>query len=169
MPLEEDLSNLLACPRCDKSPLSFASGKYRCDACKVDFPAVGGMPWMFSEPQYSLGEWRNRLHLALKQLGQDVRQIDFELKKDSLHPLTRKRLDYQREAAQKHKEALKALFEPMDVQASETKIESYLAMRTRLPADQGLNTYYPNIHRDWSWGKEENEASLAQIMQTVSL
>ena len=41
--------------------------------------------------------------------------------------------------------------------------ESYLAMRTRLPADQGLNTYYSNIHRDWAWGKEENDASMQQI------
>ena len=167
MPLEEDISNLLACPRCDKSPLSSASGNYRCDACKVDFPSVGGIPWMFAEPQYSLGEWRNRLHFVLKRLGQDVQQIDFELKKDSLHALTRKRLEYQREAAQQHKVSLKDLLEPMDVQASETKIESYLAMRTRLPADQGLNTYYQNVHRDWSWGKEENEASFAQIQRVL--
>jgi uncharacterized protein YbaR (Trm112 family) len=169
MPTKNELTGLLACPRCDKSPLSFANQCYRCDACKVDFPSVGGIPWMFAEPAYSLGEWRNRLHFVLKRLGQDVQQIEFELKKDDLHALTRKRLEQQKEAAQKHKESLKELFEPMDIQASETNIASYLAMRTRLPVDQGLNTYYPNVHRDWSWGKEENEASLAQIRQVLGV
>ncbi len=110
---------------------------------------------MFAEPQYSLGEWRNRLHFVLKRLGQDVQQIDFELKKNNLHALTRKRLEHQREAAQEHRDALEQILEPMGVQASETKVESYLAMRTRLPTDQGLNTYYPNVHRDWSCGEEE--------------
>ena len=41
--------------------------------------------------------------------------------------------------------------------------DTYLALRTRLPADQALNTYYANVHRDWSWGQDENEASLKQI------
>ena len=167
MPHENQLTVLLACPRCDKTPLSVESENHRCDACKVDFPSVAGIPWMFAEPQYALGEWRNRLHFAFKKLGQDVRQIDFELKKNSLHALTRRRLEHQRKAAQEHRDALNSLLEPMDVQASETRIESYLAMRTRLPSDQGLNTYYPNVHRDWSWGDEENEASLEQIRQVL--
>jgi uncharacterized protein YbaR (Trm112 family) len=169
MSADLSLPDMLACPRCDKTPLSPGdqTSEFRCDACKVDFPSVGGIPWMFAEPEYSLGEWRNRLHFVLKRLGQDVQQIDFELKKEDLHALTRKRLEQQKEAAQKHKESLKALFEPMDIQASETNIASYLAMRTRLPVDQGLNTYYPNVHRDWSWGTEENEASLAQVREVL--
>ena len=170
MSADNSLPDLLACPRCDKTPLSRSdeTGDLRCDACKVDFPLVGGIPWMFAEPQHSLGEWRNRLHFVLKRLGQDVRQIDFELKKKELHALTRKRLQQQRKAAQEHRDALQQLLEPMGVQASETKVESYLAMRTRLPADQGLNTYYPNVHRDWSWGEEENKASFAQIRQVLN-
>ena len=167
MPHDDQLTDLLACPRCDKSPLSLVNENYRCDACKVDFPSVAGIPWMFAEPQYALAEWRNRLHFVLKQLAQDVRQIDFELRKNSLHALTRRRLEHQRKAAQDHRDSLNRLLEPMGVQASETGLESYLAMRTRLPVDQGLNTYYPNVHRDWSWGNEENEASLEQIRQVL--
>ena len=41
--------------------------------------------------------------------------------------------------------------------------ESHLALRTRLPSDQGLNTYYANVHRDWVWGEAENTASMAEI------
>ncbi len=123
MPLEDELTKFLACPRCDKSPLSFVSEHYRCDACKVDFPSVGGIPWMFAEPQYSLGEWRNRLHFLLKHLGQDVQRIDFELKHDSLHVLTRKRLEYQRQAAHEHRDSLQKKHAPKDVQASLTAYE----------------------------------------------
>ena len=122
---------------------------------------------MFAEPEYAIGEWRNRLHFLLKRLGQDVQTIDHELKQDDLHALTEKRLKQQRKAADEHRTALKKILEPMDVQASQTAYESYLALRTRLPADQGLNTYYPNIHRDWAWGHEENEAALAQIRHVL--
>jgi ubiquinone/menaquinone biosynthesis C-methylase UbiE len=49
------------------------------------------------------------------------------------------------------------------MQSLQGNYESYLALRTKMPTDQGLNTYYPNVHRDWSWGEEENKASLKQI------
>lgn len=167
MPVDDLLTDLLACPRCDKSPLSSESGTLHCDACKVDFPAVQGIPWMFAEPEYSLAEWRNRLHLVLKQLGQDVVRINNELKNKSLHELTVKRLEHQKTAAQQHRETLQTILKPVGVQASDTRYESFLALRTRLPSDQGLNTYYPNIHRDWSWGDEENEATLDQIRDAL--
>lgn len=169
MSAESSLPDLLACPRCDRTPLSQndQTGELRCDACKVDFPSVGGIPWMFAEPQYSLGEWRNRLHFLLKRLGQDVQQIDFELKAADLHPLTRERLESQRASSISHRDSLKEILQPMDVQASQTSYESYLALRTRLPSDQGLNTYYPNVHRDWSWGDDENAASFEQIARIL--
>jgi uncharacterized protein YbaR (Trm112 family) len=170
MSAESSLPTLLACPRCDKTPLSQddQTGDFRCDACKVDFPSIGGIPWMFAEPQYSLGEWRNRLHFLLTRLSQDVQQIDFELKGADHHPLTRERLESQRAASTIHTESLKELLGPMDVQASQMSYESYLALRTRLPSDQGLNTYYPNVHRDWSWGDEENDASFDQIARVLN-
>jgi uncharacterized protein YbaR (Trm112 family) len=167
---ESSLPDLLACPRCDKTPLlqNEKPGEYRCEACKIDFPQVGGIPWLFAEPEYSIREWRNRLHFLLKQLGQDAQQIDFELKGGDLHPLTRERLESQRAAATVHRDSLQQILEPMDVQASQTSYESFLALRTRLPWDQGLNTYYPNVHRDWTWGDEENEASFEQIVQVLN-
>lgn len=170
MPAENGLLDLLACPRCGKTPLSQGgrAGECRCKACKVDFPSIGGIPWLFAEPGYSLGEWRNRLHFLLKRLAQDVRRIEFELKGKKLHTLTRKRLEAQKIATMEHRVSLQRILEPMDVQASQTSYESYLAMRTRLPSDQGLNTYFPNLHRDWSWGQEENEASFNQVRHVLN-
>ena len=157
------LDTLLACPRCDKTPLATTGAGYRCDACKVDFDSISGIPFLFAEPEASLGEWRGRLQMALTQLSKEVAGLDGELKDKNLRSLTRRRLERYRKAVDQHRRALAKLLKPLDVQSLTGKHETYLALRTRLPSDQGLNTYYANVHRDWAWGDEENAASLNQI------
>ena len=161
------LQGYLACPRCDKTPLSFDHGAFRCDACKIDFPDIEGIPWMFADPDSSLGEWRNRLQFALQQLGHEIAGLDVELRDKDLRALTRRRLERYRKSVEQQRRALQKLLQPVDVQSQSASYESYLALRTRLPVDQGLNTYYANIHRDWAWGEEENEASLKQIRSVL--
>lgn len=53
--------------------------------------------------------------------------------------------------------------QPLGLQTLSGTLETYLALRTRLPIDQGLTNYYANVHRDWCWGDDENEASIRQI------
>ncbi len=117
-------------------------------------------------PPATFGEWRGRLHFALQQLADEIAGLEVELQQDDLRALTRERVLRYRTALEDHRRALIDLLKPLDVQAQSGSVESYLALRTRLPVDQGLNTYYANIHRDWSWGEAENTASLRQI-QTV--
>jgi uncharacterized protein YbaR (Trm112 family) len=166
-PLMTDLATLLACPRCDKTPLEKTDSGFHCKACKVDFPSLDGIPWMFAEPQATLGEWRGRLQFALQQLSHEIAGLEKELKKSDLHSLTRRRVERYKKAVEYHHRSLGKLLRPVDVQALHGNYESYLALRTRLPADQGLNTYYANIHRDWAWGDEENSASLNQIRSVL--
>ncbi len=161
--MNSELANILACPRCDKSPLEQQDAALHCSACKVDFPSVDGIPWMFAEPEASLGEWRNRLQMSLQQLSHEVAGLDKELKNKDLRQLTRRRIERYKKALKQHRRKLQNIMQPLDVQRLSGNYESYLALRTRLPADQGLNTYYANVHRDWSWGDEENVASLRQI------
>jgi len=163
MPDANDLQDLIACPRCDKTPLEQVDGQYRCKACKIDFPAIEGIPWMFAEPEASLGEWRNRLQFALQQLSHTAARLNAELRNDDLHALTSRRIRRYKSATEFHRRSLQSLLQPLEVQSLHGNYESYLALRTRLPVDQGLNTYYANVHRDWSWGTEENQASLQQI------
>ena len=163
----KQLQSYLACPRCDKTPLAFDEGVFSCSACKVEFPDLDGIPWMFADPDASLGEWRSRLQFALQKLGHEIEGLDRELKGDELRPLTRRRVERYRKSTEQHRRALQKLLKPIDVQSLRGNYESYLALRTRLPADQGLNTYYANIHRDWCWGDEENEASLKQIRSVL--
>jgi uncharacterized protein YbaR (Trm112 family)/ubiquinone/menaquinone biosynthesis C-methylase UbiE len=159
----KNLHALLACPRCDKTPLDVSDDALHCKACKVDFPVLEGMPWLFAEPQAALGEWRGRLQFSLQQLSHEIAGLDEQLKNQDLRPLSERRVSRYKKAVESHRRALQKLLQPIEMQSLQGNYESYLALRTRLPSDQGLNTYYPNIHRDWSWGEEENEASLKQI------
>lgn len=163
MPEPTQLDDLLACPRCDKTPLSRVESHFRCQACAVDFPQVGNLPWLFAEPGAALGEWRNRLHFALQQLAHAAQRIRAELKSGELSEPTRQRLELLVSANEKHRKLLQELLQPIDVQSLDAAYTSHLALRTRLPSDQGLNTYYANVHRDWNWGEEENAASLEQL------
>ena len=162
-----ELPSLLACPRCDKTPLSVADGNYHCTACKIDFPSIDGIPWMFAEPQATLGEWRGRLQFSLQQLGQESARLDAELENKDLRALTRRRIERYKKATDSHRRSLGKILQPVDVQSMHGNFESYLALRTRLPVDQALNTYYANVHRDWSWGDEENAASLKQLRSVL--
>ena len=161
--MSTSLNDLLACPRCDKTPLIEKNGSCLCDACKIDFPSINGIPWMFPEPQATLGEWRGRLQFSLQQLSQESAKLDAELKNKDLRPLTKRRIERYKKATDSHRRSLQEILQPVDVQSLHGNVESYLALRTRLPADQGLNTYYSNVHRDWAWGDEENKASLNQV------
>jgi len=165
--MSDDLVNLLACPRCDKTPLAEKDGVFSCEACKIDFPSLDGIPWMFAEPQATLSEWRGRLQFSLQQLSQESAQLDTEIKNKDLRPLTRRRVERFKKATDSHRRSLQKLLQPVDVQSMHGTFETYLALRTRLPADQALNTYYANVHRDWAWGDEENKASLKQVRSVL--
>jgi uncharacterized protein YbaR (Trm112 family) len=161
--MNSEFANILACPRCDKTPLDQKDDIFSCAACKIDFPSVDGIPWMFADPEASIGEWRNRLQMALQQLSHEIVGLETELKNKDLRQLTSRRIERYKKALEQHKRKLQKLLHPLDVQSMSGNYESYLALRTRLPSDQGLNTYYANVHRDWCWGADENEASIKQI------
>ena len=158
-----ELIDLLACPRCDKTPLDPVDDKLHCKACKVDFPSISGIPWMFAEPQAALGEWRGRLQFALQQLSHEIAGLEHELKDTAISALARRRIERYKKCVESHRRKLQKLLRPVDVQSLQGNFESYLALRTRLPSDQGLNTYYANSPRAWAWGDAEYQASLQQV------
>lgn len=157
------ITDLLACPRCDATPLLANDAGFACKACQTEFPRVGEIPWLFADPDAALGQWRNRLHFTLQQLAHESGLLKAELIAGDHSEITRRRLESQRTAREKHRQILRNLLAPIDVQSLEASFESHLALRTRLPGEQGLNTYYANAHRDWCWGERENLASLDQL------
>jgi hypothetical protein len=161
------LAALIACPRCDRTPLDSLADSYRCPACDADYPAVGGIPWVFAEPGAALGEWRGKLHFSLRQLEQDRARIARALGTGSLGEAARERLQALAAATESHLSRLAALLAPLALDSLTASHESYLALRTRMPSDQGLTTYYNNVHRDWCWGEAENRLSL-QIVKDAA-
>lgn len=161
--MSDALIDLLACPRCDRTPLAAADAGYRCPACRTEFGALRGIPWLFAEPDAARGEWRNRLHFELARLARDIEGLRRELGGNDLRPPTRSRLERHLEGTEAQRRALMQLLAPLDVAPDDSVFESHLALRTRLPSDQGLYTYEANVHRDWCWGEAENAASLEQI------
>lgn len=157
------LIDLLACPRCDRTPLAFSRDGYRCPGCKTEFAGLRGIPWLFADPEASLGEWRSRLHYELERLAQEADGLATEALDGALRPPTRRRLEWQLAAVRAHRKVLQQLLAPVDIQPHRGGFGSHLALRTRLPVDQGLTTYYANVHRDWCWGAAENKASLERV------
>ena len=158
-----------ACPRCGKSPLTAREANLYCSGCDVAFPDFDGLPWLFAEPDATWHEWRSRWEFLLRSLS-DSRQRSVDALAAAQPPLresTRTRLQQRVEAEAAHNETLKTLLKPFETKLPDREIAVYLAMRTRLPPDQGLLTYYSNVHRDWAWGDEENTASVELITQVL--
>ncbi len=158
-----DVTTLLACPRCEVAVRRYADASFGCSGCGLKFPSLAGVPCLFAEPAATLAEWRQRLKFALEKLAQDAGEVQAEFQNPRLRPLTQERLTLQNRAFGDQARRLAELLSPMSLQASPTGMATHLALQTRLPTDQGLTTYYPNIHRDWAWGDTENAESLKLV------
>jgi uncharacterized protein YbaR (Trm112 family) len=167
MTVDAKIEALLACPRCDKALTNEDQQGLHCSACQIAFPNLDGVPVLVADPVNTLGEWRQRHHLLLEKLAREQQTLNSELSDQSLPELTRQRLEYLAEAKARHIAELKVLLQPLELTGYQANYETYLALRTRLPSDHGLNTYYPNVHRDWGWGDEENHRSAELVMAAL--
>src|SRR5690606_8127896 len=137
---QDPLLDLFACPRCDTTPLRPARSGYRCGGCRTDYPLVGGIPWLFAEPESALGEWRNRLHFELQRLARETARLESALAANGpangtwqsarTRPATRRRLELLAAALKEHRGALRRLLAPLDLQSRNGAYETHLALRT---------------------------------------
>ncbi len=153
---------LLGCPRC-RGPL-VADPELGCEACPISFPVLDNVPCLFADPDHSLGEWRNRFRLLLSNLEREVHSLTSRLQSNELHAKTVERLKNLKSAKDAHRQQLLDLLAPLDLPRFEASYDTLLALQTRLPPDQGLTTYYNNLHRDWAWGEEENTVSAEIVL-----
>jgi SAM-dependent methyltransferase/uncharacterized protein YbaR (Trm112 family) len=152
-----DIVALLACPRCGKALAD--APPLRCPACRVEFPNIDGIPWLFAEPNAALAEWRQRLHRLLRETEATIADVQAALRAGALPPLTRQRLELLADARTRQLGELARVLTPLGLGEQTAALETHLALRTRLPPAQGLTTYYANLHRDWCWGDAENAAA----------
>ncbi len=161
MPITELLHDRLGCPRCDG-----ALTELSCPACQVDFPLHNEVPWLVADPDACRLEWKNRWQMALKDLEQRQRNTRDALAA-TVSNATRARLQVLTDGYATQHRALKHLLKDLGLAAG-ADLETYLALKTRLPSQMGLMAYEANVFRDWVWGEAENAAALNAVVQALS-
>ncbi len=150
------LEHILACPRCRNGLRDL-----HCSACRVAFPEHDGVPWLVADPDATRLDWRNRWQMALRDLEKRQKQARSALAADP-PAATRARLENLADGYAEQHRALKRLLGDLGL-AGPADLETYLALKTRLPTRMGLMAYQANVFRDWVWGEQENRASLEAV------
>lgn len=114
----------------------------------LEYPNVGGLPWLFPDSKATLVAWKERAALLLGHLKAEIEDLKIRIG-ESTSDLTRSRLEETRALKIKHLEMLKRTLDPLKPQ-SKLSVEKQQAFGYRLPLRQGLLGYFPNLIRDWS-------------------
>ena len=162
MGFDARIAELLACPSCG-TRLTGAG----CLACRADYPSIGGIPWLMPEPGLALTEWRGRLHHLLTHYATEAARQRAGLDGTEATPQARARIARVAAALEDQAVRVRELMRPLGADGRNVAAAVHAALGTELPVSQGLTTYYPNLHRDWCWGDEENRASLEAVAATL--
>ena len=162
MSVRAPLAELLACPSCGNRLTGVT-----CLICRTDFPSIGGIPWLMPEPGLALTEWRGRLHHLLTHYATEAARQRAALANPGAAPLTRQRLGHVAAALDDQSGRLRRLMLPLGIDRRSEAHAVHVALGTELPVNQGISSYYPNLHRDWCWGGAENRASLDAVVACI--
>jgi ubiquinone/menaquinone biosynthesis C-methylase UbiE/uncharacterized protein YbaR (Trm112 family) len=156
------LAQVTRCPACRGAALMAGGTSWECPSCRASYPVTLGIPWLFNEPTRVLAEWRNRLAHYFGELALEQRIAESDLAA-AARASTRERLSLLARAAREQQELVASLLSPLQPGLGSTPEATQLAFATPLPRNQTLHGYYPNLHRDWAWGEEENARSLELV------
>ncbi|MEZ5550581.1 MAG: hypothetical protein R3E82_06825 [Pseudomonadales bacterium] len=156
------LMDLLACPRCDT-----ALDNLSCSACQITFPLHDGVPWLVADPEACRTQWRNRWHMALASLQAQEEQARAALPEVAARGPASERLESIIRGCVAQQQSLRTLLGSLQL-GIPANLETYLALKTRLPSRMGLHSYDANAHRDWAWGEAENAAALRGVTGLIA-
>ncbi len=156
--------HVLACPRTGKR-ITVSGDSYQSEDGKTEFPSLDGVPFLFADPGVTLDEWVGRFHALIRRLEHEIGAANTALEDKDLSESTRRRIGTIGAAKLSYLAELESILQPLDMAEVSANHETYLALRVRLPSDQGLTTYYANLHRDWCWGDRENDESLRLVLE----
>lgn len=123
------------------------------------------VPWLFADPDAARADWRNRWQLALAELENQA-DTTFAAARRTDSETVRSRLTHLGDGQREHLGAVRALLEHLDL-AKPAALNTYLALKTRLPPETGLFSYAANVFRDWCWGDQENAASVQAVTSAL--
>jgi hypothetical protein len=167
--IPDDLRSLIVCPSCSRSALSASAESLVCGICKSEFPVYASgraqVPWLFSDPAATLLEWKARFNGFLHANWEDQSRLRRALKEKTIGNLSKERLSLMLEAKMTHRLQVTELLAPLEFECIDFDRghDPASLLRSRVPQNQGLSSYYDNIFRDWCWGDEENAHQLAAI------
>lgn len=164
------------CPTCaggtlrQKIPLP-GSG-WDCTHCGAHYPTalIGTrpLPWLFPHPQQTRGAWRARIasfaqHQSHReqQIAQAIARV---LEAGGDDQGVHRRLTRAHQGQVRLQATISALLEPLGLEESDNDIG---ALIDPLPTEQGLLSYFNNLHRDWSWENGETHAMLDGLNQVL--
>ncbi len=119
------------------------------------------------EPRLALAEWRGRLHHLLTHYATEAARQRAALSDSGDDNLAHQRLERVAAALDDQSARLRALMQPLGFDRRNEAHAVHVALGTELPLNQGLSSYYPNLHRDWCWGDAENRASLDAVLASL--
>lgn len=169
-----ELASLLRCPTCDnaKTRLSETPESLECSHCDNTFPIYqsghASIPWLFPNPQNTLLEWKARLNGFLQINSAEQARLRDALEDTGLDGIGRKRIKHSLDARRVHRTQIAELLAPLGLGGIDFASAGDRAglLRSKLPKNQGLSSYYDNIFRDWTWNNGENE-HLFEAVQSV--
>lgn len=119
------------------------------------------------EPRLALAEWRGRLHHLLSHYAAEAARQRTAAAAAAAGTRTRERLERVAAALDDQAARIRGLMQPLGLERRAEADAVHVALGTELPIGQGLTSYYPNLHRDWCWGDEENRASLEAVLASL--
>ena len=160
----------LSCPACGHSQAKIKAQSHhlQCTQCDKEFPLfVSGndsIAWLFEQPKLNLLEWKARLNGFLQINHLEQQRLKESQKDKRLSKIGQKRISKLLNAKKQQVEQVLEVLSPLELTDNSEKINNAInVLHSKTPKVQGLDSYYNNIFRDWSWENNENEQLLECI------
>ena len=134
-----------------------------CGGCSSGFPVIGEIPWLFPEPRQALTEWRGRLNLLTQHLATEATAMRASLQGAICLRVPAGAWNTSRRPTKTRFSGCGCCSRHSGSNRPSIAEATHRGLGTRLPTEQGLTNYYVNLHRDWAWGDEENQAALQEL------
>ncbi len=169
-----ELLSIVRCPACTDSNKAWSESaqSLKCSQCNTTFPIYdsghASIPWLFPQPQSTLLEWKARLNGFLHMNSSEQARLADALEGAQADGIGRDRIENSLDARRVHRTQIAELLAPLGLDGIDFASAGDRAslLRSKLPKNQGLSSYYDNIFRDWTWNNGENE-HLLEAVQSV--
>ena len=146
----------------------------QCKHCETSFPVYHSgkrsIPWVFSDPENTMLEWKSRLNGFLNSNWNEQSRLRKATKGKGHGTLTKRRLALLLEGRMTQRLQVTELLAPLDLEYTnfDRGRDPASLLRSRVPREQGMSSYYPEIFRDWCWDNGESEEQLDAVRSVLN-